>query len=246
MEWQAVMHDAARTVCDPVMGDDGRLYVPDGAAATYRDALVPLASVLTPNQFEAEQLTGMPLRSARDALAACRALHARGPHTVARARPRTVPCPALRGCAPVPSPGVTANPHPPCGFHSHGPRALQVITSFRPPGPGDGHLSVIASTTLPQERGSWPALQLRLPRVDAYFTGTGAPRWRLSPSCLCSDGAPAGAPCRGNAGSKPGSSHQDAPICAPLCSSHGGRLASLQVRRRRDIPRHGAAVKNMW
>lgn len=123
MEWQAVMHDAARTVCDPVMGDDGRLYVPDGAAATYRDALVPLASVLTPNQFEAEQLTGMPLRSARDALAACRALHARGPHTVARARPRTAPCPALRGCAPVPSPGVTANPHPPAVFtltaHAH-------------------------------------------------------------------------------------------------------------------------------
>lgn len=44
--------------------------------------MVPLASVLTPNQFEAEQLTGRPITSEADAAAACRQLHARGPHTV--------------------------------------------------------------------------------------------------------------------------------------------------------------------
>ena len=64
------------------MGDDGRIYVPEGAVALYRDEIVPLASVLTPNQYEAELLTGMKISSEADALAACQALHARGPKTV--------------------------------------------------------------------------------------------------------------------------------------------------------------------
>jgi hypothetical protein len=106
-------------------------------------------------------------------------------------------------------------------------------------------MSVIASTTLPQEGGSWPALQLRIPRVDAYFTGTGAPRWRLSPCCSCTDGVPAGAPCRSNAGSQPGSPHQGAPVFALLCSSQGGRLARLHERGRREMSRRGAAVQAM-
>lgn len=43
------------------------------------------ASVLTPNQFEAEQLTGLAIASEEDAFEACRRLHALGPHTVASA-----------------------------------------------------------------------------------------------------------------------------------------------------------------
>ena len=66
------------------MGDDGRLYVPEDAAAVYGEAIVPLASVLTPNQFEAERLTGREIGSEADALAVCRALHAQGPATVVR------------------------------------------------------------------------------------------------------------------------------------------------------------------
>ena len=69
------------------MGDDGRLYVPEDAAAVYGEAVVPLASVLTPNQFEAERLTGRAIASEADALAACRLLHARGPATVVRPKP---------------------------------------------------------------------------------------------------------------------------------------------------------------
>lgn len=76
------MHSNGRAVCDPVMGDDGRLYVPEGAVAVYRDTVLPLASVLTPNQYEAELLAGLAIRSRGDALAACRALHQRGPSTV--------------------------------------------------------------------------------------------------------------------------------------------------------------------
>lgn len=39
---------------------------------------------MTPNQFEAEQLTGLSIQSEQDALAACAQLHQRGPHTVVR------------------------------------------------------------------------------------------------------------------------------------------------------------------
>lgn len=69
-------------LCDPVLGDAGKLYVPPELVAAYRDELLPLAQWLTPNWFEAELLTGLQCRSVEQALAACNALHARGPHTV--------------------------------------------------------------------------------------------------------------------------------------------------------------------
>ncbi|KAL9689730.1 hypothetical protein QQ045_010119 [Rhodiola kirilowii] len=50
------------TVCDPVMGDEGKLYVPPELVSVYREMVVPVASMLTPNQFEAEQLTGLRLQ----------------------------------------------------------------------------------------------------------------------------------------------------------------------------------------
>ncbi|CAI9273690.1 unnamed protein product [Lactuca saligna] len=45
-------------VCDPVMGDEGRLYVPQELMSMYREKVVPVTLMLTPNLFEAEQLTG--------------------------------------------------------------------------------------------------------------------------------------------------------------------------------------------
>ena len=49
-------------MCDPVLGDDGKLYVPADLVPIYRDEALPLASILTPNGFEVEQLTGQTLR----------------------------------------------------------------------------------------------------------------------------------------------------------------------------------------
>ncbi|KAL6325981.1 hypothetical protein AAG906_038473 [Vitis piasezkii] len=84
-------------VCDPVMGDDGKLYVPTELVAIYREKVVPVASMLTPNQFEAELLTGFRscmLQEARhvmscgrivaekDGREACNILHASGPSKV--------------------------------------------------------------------------------------------------------------------------------------------------------------------
>nr|XP_016457987.1 PREDICTED: pyridoxal kinase-like isoform X4 [Nicotiana tabacum] len=69
-------------VCDPVMGDEGRLYVPPELVAVYREKVVPVASMLTPNQFEAEQLTGSSITSEKDGQEACNILHAAGPSKV--------------------------------------------------------------------------------------------------------------------------------------------------------------------
>ena len=48
-------------LCDPVIGDETGLYVPEATAEAIRDRLVPLASIVTPNRFELEWLTGQQL-----------------------------------------------------------------------------------------------------------------------------------------------------------------------------------------
>lgn len=40
-------------VCDPVLGDDGRLYVPEELVGAFSE-LVTHADLVTPNQFECE------------------------------------------------------------------------------------------------------------------------------------------------------------------------------------------------
>ncbi|XP_031396295.1 pyridoxal kinase isoform X2 [Punica granatum] len=66
-------------VCDPVMGDEGKLYVPQDLVSVYRQKVVPVASMLTPNQFEAELLSGCRIESEADGWEACNALHDVGP-----------------------------------------------------------------------------------------------------------------------------------------------------------------------
>ena len=54
-----VEETGARWVCDPVMGDYPRgLYVPKELINAHRDISMKKATVVTPNQFEAEQITG--------------------------------------------------------------------------------------------------------------------------------------------------------------------------------------------
>lgn len=84
-------------VCDPVMGDDERLYVSEDLVPAYRDQMVPLATVLTPNQYEAGLLTDTKIDSKASAVAACQALHQRGVATVVRPGlpPYHMACPVL-------------------------------------------------------------------------------------------------------------------------------------------------------
>ncbi len=45
-------NEALTVLVDPVMGDDGRLYIPKDRAQAICETLVPLASVITPNLWE--------------------------------------------------------------------------------------------------------------------------------------------------------------------------------------------------
>ena len=54
-------------LCDPVMGDDGGLYVHEETAAAIRNHLVSGADILTPNRFELEWLSGETVSDASSA-----------------------------------------------------------------------------------------------------------------------------------------------------------------------------------
>lgn len=112
-------------VCDPVMGDEGKLYVPQELVSVYREKVVPVASMLTPNQFEAEQLTGFRIACEQDGRKACRHLHAAGPSKV-------------------------------------------VITSISI----DGNLLLIGSHQKQKDQ-SPVQFKIVIPKIPAYFTGTG-------------------------------------------------------------------------
>ncbi|MCL2139086.1 MAG: pyridoxal kinase PdxY, partial [Treponema sp.] len=69
--------------CDPVMGDAGRgFYVKSDIPEMFKNELIPLADIITPNQFELEALTGIEVNSLTDARRAIDALHAKGPKIV--------------------------------------------------------------------------------------------------------------------------------------------------------------------
>src|SRR5690606_32335872 len=74
---------AVRYLCDPVMGDVGRgVFVNPAIPDFLRHQAVPLANIVTPNQFEFELLTGSALGSIDEAVRAARQVRGRGPDVV--------------------------------------------------------------------------------------------------------------------------------------------------------------------
>jgi pyridoxine kinase len=69
-------------VCDPVLGDEGELYMPAELVRTFREEAVPRADLLVPNRFELEWLVDRPVASIADAVAAARELRAAGAREV--------------------------------------------------------------------------------------------------------------------------------------------------------------------
>ena len=65
-------------LCDPVIGDDGRVYVADGILDVVRHRLLPAANLTTPNQFELELLSGLAVADAQGLSAACAVLTGAG------------------------------------------------------------------------------------------------------------------------------------------------------------------------
>jgi pyridoxine kinase len=69
--------------CDPVMGDVGRgFYVKPDIPDIFKKELIPLADIITPNQFELEAITGLDTQNISGALKAIDALHKMGPSIV--------------------------------------------------------------------------------------------------------------------------------------------------------------------
>lgn len=77
-------HNPSALFCaDPVMGDVGRgFYAMPGIPEFWRDEVVPLADIMTPNLFELEFLTGRETHTVADVIAAANELRARGPEIV--------------------------------------------------------------------------------------------------------------------------------------------------------------------
>ncbi|KAF6204980.1 hypothetical protein GE061_019147 [Apolygus lucorum] len=71
-----------RYVCDPVMGDDGKMYVPESLLPIYKETILPLADVITPNQYELELLSGRSITKVDDAWSAIESFHEKGCRTV--------------------------------------------------------------------------------------------------------------------------------------------------------------------
>jgi pyridoxine kinase len=68
---------------DPVMGDVGRgFYVKPGIPEMFKNELVPLGDIVTPNQFELEVLTGITIHCMDDVIKAIKIIHEMGPSIV--------------------------------------------------------------------------------------------------------------------------------------------------------------------
>ncbi len=70
------VYDAKNIVIDPVMvATSGARLISEEAVETLKHALLPLATVITPNIPEAEVLSGLTVRSAEDMVTAARKIH---------------------------------------------------------------------------------------------------------------------------------------------------------------------------
>jgi pyridoxine kinase len=77
------VNPAALYLCDPVMGDrEQGLFVRPGIPEFLHDKALPAADIITPNQFELQQLTGIEVLRLEDAIAGARKALALGPEVV--------------------------------------------------------------------------------------------------------------------------------------------------------------------
>lgn len=65
-------------VCDPVLGDNGKMYVPRELLEIYKLEIINLADVITPNQYEVELLTNIAIKDEGDIWKAIHVFHQMG------------------------------------------------------------------------------------------------------------------------------------------------------------------------
>ena len=78
-DWRSERSDGLY-VLDPVLGDGGRLYVDNAVVDQIRQTLLPLAHIVTPNQFELGLLTENQINTVHDATKAAETLLQQNPN----------------------------------------------------------------------------------------------------------------------------------------------------------------------
>lgn len=76
------VNPSIKYVCDPVLGDDGTYYVPQSLVPIFIQKILPEAFMITPNQFEAELLSGKPIFTESDCIDCLKSLQQMGPSIV--------------------------------------------------------------------------------------------------------------------------------------------------------------------
>lgn len=69
-------------VCDPVLGDNDTLYLPQEFVPIYRDMIIPLADIILPNKYELQWLINNEVHNLSELLEGCDKLHNKGCRTV--------------------------------------------------------------------------------------------------------------------------------------------------------------------
>ena len=77
--WQAEQPDGVY-ILDPVLGDGGRLYVESAIVDQIRQKLLPVAHIVTPNQFELGLLTDSHIETAHEAARAAKTMLQQNPN----------------------------------------------------------------------------------------------------------------------------------------------------------------------
>ncbi|KAI5300863.1 putative pyridoxal kinase [Ascosphaera atra] len=128
---------------DPVMGDQGRLYVNEDVVPAYKKML-PYADLILPNQFEAEILSGIRITSLNDLAKAIAIIHKQYsiPHIIVT----SVQLPTISISTDV-NDNVKNNPASP------------------------DQLTIIGSTA--RSDMSPRLFKIQIPRLDCFFSGTG-------------------------------------------------------------------------
>jgi len=139
------------------MGDDGRMYVSDDVVPIYRDILLPLATIITPNWYETQLLTGIEIRDLASIQAAFKVLHTTYgiPHVVISSLPIGT---ALQAELQEAQPFRSMNWHAqPCGETVRTDERLLCVAS-----------SVVANSDAVSEVAA-----SIIPRIKGYFAGVG-------------------------------------------------------------------------
>ncbi|PFH35405.1 pyridoxal kinase [Besnoitia besnoiti] len=139
-------------LCDPVLGDCGQVYVPAECLTAYARLLLPVADIITPNQWEALWLSRQDILSTPDVFNANNCLEDK---TVQNVASDSLPQNAGSGWQPFSSPGGSAAEERPTlsdalrlvnRLHAFGPEIV-IITSMELSGEGSQLVSEEAGET---------------------------------------------------------------------------------------------------